>query len=59
MMPLDPDQSAINIDLVTMAGNEYTMQANLTHYEDLIQLEDDILSQPFPTLTSLAAKLIS
>ena len=42
-MPLDQDQYAINIHLVTMAGNEYTMQANPTHYEDIAQLEDDIL----------------
>ena len=43
MMPPDHDQYAVNIHLVTMAGNEYTMPANLTHYEDITQLEDDIL----------------
>ena len=43
MMPLDQDQYAVSIHLVTMAGNEDTMQANSTHYEDIAQLEDDIL----------------
>ena len=42
-MPLDQDQYDVSIDLVTMAGTEYTMQTNLTHYEDITQLEDDIL----------------
>ena len=42
-MPLDQDQYDVSIDLVTMAGTEYTMQTNLTHYEDIAQLEDDIL----------------
>ena len=46
MMPLDQDQYAVSIHLVTMAGNEYTMEANLTHYEDITQLEDDILCYP-------------
>ena len=27
----------------TTSGTEYTMQTNLTHYEDITQLEDDIL----------------
>ena len=35
--------SVVCIDLVTMAGTEYTMQTNITHYEDMMQLEDDIL----------------
>ena len=43
MMPLDHEQYAVSIHLVTMAGNEYVMQANLTHYEDVTQLEDDVL----------------
>ena len=42
-MPPDQDQYDVSIDLVTMAGTEYTMQTNLTHYEDITQLEDDIL----------------
>ena len=42
-MPLDQDKYDVSIDLVTMAGTEYTMPANLTHYEDIAQLEDDIL----------------
>ena len=51
-MPLGHDQYAINIHLVTLAGNEYTMQANLTHYEDLTQLEDDIPSF-LPTVSDI------
>ena len=43
-MPLAHDKYDVNSDLVTMAGAEYTMQANLTHYEDILELEDDILS---------------
>ena len=42
-MPLDQDQYAVSIEMVTLAGNEFTMQANLNHYEDIKQLEDDIL----------------
>ena len=42
-MPPDQDKYDVSIDLVTMAGTEYTMQTNLTHYEDITQLEDDIL----------------
>ena len=42
-MPLDQDQYAVSIQMVTLAGNEQTMQANLNHYEDITQLEDDIL----------------
>ena len=51
-MPLDQDQYAVSIHLVTMAGNEYTMQANLTHYEDITQLEDDILGF-LPTVSDI------
>ena len=40
-----------------MAGTEYTMPTNLTHYEDIMQLEDDILCfQRCPTLMFLDAK---
>ena len=42
-MPTEQDQNDVCIDLVTMAGTEYTMQTNITHYEDIMQLEDDIL----------------
>ena len=42
-MPTDQDQYDVSIDLVTMAGTEYTTQTNLTHYENILQLEDDIL----------------
>ena len=31
------------IVLVTLAGNEYHMPANFAHYEDLSQLEDDVV----------------
>ena len=33
-------------------GNEYYMPANLTHYEDLTQLEDDIVSF-LPTVSDI------
>ena len=42
-MSLAHDPHAIPIHLATMAGNEHIMQVNLTYYEDLGQLEDDIL----------------
>ena len=42
-MQTEQDQYDVCIDLVTMAGTEYTMQTNITHYEDMMQLEDDIL----------------
>ena len=42
-MPTEQDQYEVCIDLVTMAGTEYTTQTNITHYEDMMQLEDDIL----------------
>ena len=41
-LPTDQDQHDVSIDLVTMAGTECTVQTNLTHYEDIVQLEDDI-----------------
>ena len=52
MIPVVHDQYAVNMHLVTLAGNEQTMQANLTHYEDLTQLEDDILSF-LPTVSDI------
>ena len=42
-MLADPVQYDTSIHLVTMAGNEHTMRANLAAYEDLAQLEHDIL----------------
>ena len=49
-MPLDLDRYDIVITLVTLA--EYSMPANLTHYEDLTQLEDDIVSF-LPTVSDI------
>ena len=37
---------------MTLAGNEFYMPANLTHYEDLAQLEDDIVSF-LPTVSDI------
>ena len=51
-MPHGHDKHAIDIMLVTLAGNEYSMQTNLTHYDDLTQLEDDILSF-LPTVSDI------
>ena len=42
----------VNLELVTVAGTEYTMQANLAHYEDMAELEDDILCF-LPTVSDL------
>ena len=42
-MPPPQDRFEVNLELVTVAGTEYTMQANLSHYEDKAELEDDIL----------------
>ena len=39
-------------ELVTVAGTEYAMQANLSHYEDIAELEDDILCF-LPTVSEL------
>ena len=50
--PHDHDRYAIVITLVTLAGNEYHTPANLTHYEDLTQLEDDIVSF-LPTVSDI------
>ena len=46
------DRFEVNLELVTVAGTEYTMQANLTHYEDIAELEDDILCF-LPTVSEL------
>ena len=42
-MPPPQDRYEVNLELVTIAGTECTMQANLSHYEDAAELEDDIL----------------
>ena len=51
-VPLDQDRYDVSIDLVTIAGTEYAMQANLAQYEDVAQLEDDILCF-LPTVSDL------
>ena len=50
--PHGHDRYDIVITLVTLAGTEYSMPANLTHYEDLTQLEDDIVSF-LPTVSDI------
>ena len=42
-MPPPQDRYEVNLKLVTVAGTEYAMQANLSHCEDVAELEDDIL----------------
>ena len=51
-MPLDQDRYDVSIDLVTIAGTEYAMQTNLAQYEDVAELEDDILCF-LPTVSAL------
>ena len=51
-MPLDQDRYDVSIDLVTLAGTEYAMQTNLAQYEDVAELEDDILCF-LPTVSDL------
>ena len=51
-MPPLQDRYKVNLKLVTVAGTEYTMQANLAHYEDVAELEDDILCF-LPTVSDL------
>ena len=46
------DRYEVNLELVTVAGTEYTTQANLFHYEDVAELEDDILCF-LPTVSDL------
>ena len=41
-----------DIVLATLAGNEYHTPANLAHYEDLSQLEDDVVSF-LPTVSDI------
>ena len=42
-MPPPQDRYEVNLQLVTVAGTKCTMQANLSHCEDVAELEDDIL----------------
>ena len=51
-MPPPQDRYEVNLELVTIAGTEYAMQANLSHYEDVAELEDDILCF-LPTVSDL------
>ena len=51
-MPPNQDRYEVSLDLVTIAGTEYAMQANLTQYEDVAELEDDILCF-LPTVSDL------
>ena len=51
-MPPPQDRYEVNLELVTIAGTEYATQANLSHYEDVAELEDDILCF-LPTVSDL------
>ena len=51
-MPPDQDQYEVSLDLVTIAGTEYAMQTNLAQYENVAELEDDILCF-LPTVSDL------
>ena len=51
-MPTHQDRYEINLELVTIAGTVYAMQADLFHYEDVAELEDDILCF-LPTVSDL------
>ena len=42
-MPPHQDRYEVSLELVTIAGTEYAMQADLSHHEDVAELEDDIL----------------
>ena len=42
-MPPHQDRYEVSLELVTIAGTEYAMQADLSHFEDMAELEDDIL----------------
>ena len=51
-MPPDQDRYEVSLDLVTIAGTEYATQTNLAQYEDVAELEDDILCF-LPTVSDL------
>ena len=51
-MPTHQDSCEISLELVTIAGSVNAMQADLSHYEDVAELEDDILCF-LPTVSNL------
>ena len=51
-MPTHQDRYEVSLELVTIAGTEYATQADLSHYEDVAELEDDILCF-LPTVSDL------
>ena len=51
-MPPNQDRYEVSLELVTIAGTEYAMQADLSQYEDVAELEDDILCF-LPTVSDL------
>ena len=51
-MPTPQDRYEINLELVTIAGTVYAMQTDLSYYEDVAELEDDILCF-LPTVSEL------
>ena len=51
-MPPHQDRYEVSLELVTIAGTEYAMQADLSHYEDVAEPEDDILCF-LPTVSDL------
>ena len=42
-MPPHQDRNEVSLELIAIAGTEYATQADLSHYEDVAELEDDIL----------------
>ena len=51
-MPPNQDRYEVSLELVTIAGTEYAMQADLSQCEDVAELEDDILCF-LPTVSDL------
>ena len=51
-MPPHQDRYEVSLELVTIAGTEYAMQADLSQNEDVAELEDDILCF-LPTVSDL------
>ena len=51
-MPTHQDRYEVSLELVTIAGTVYAMQADLSHCEDVAELEDDILCF-LPTVSDL------
>ena len=51
-IPPHPDRYEVSLELVTIAGTEYATQADLSHCEDVAELEDDILCF-LPTVSDL------